>query len=469
VPTRQDQLQAYQFVQRRLTYAALTGQPDTADLPLRRTTLAIIGGVLIAAILLAGWATAGLLGAAAPDWRDEHALIIDRQTGARYLYRDGTLYPVLNYASARLVLGTAAVATRWVRGDVLNRAPHGPTIGIPGAPDGIPDAGNLVGLPWTVCGGPVDNTLKDWTVIGTPVPGGTVSTNGVLVQNARNNYLIWHNQRFAVPTDRPALVALHWDVVTPIQVPVTVLNQFPKGRDLAPSVADLGQPITLGGQALQIGQVLDVQQASGRHQYYLVLHDGVAPIGETTYLLLTAAKHVRPLDPDGNPQPPKVVPVDYVSAIPPSSTVLLTPDLPDQVPKLDNGSGRDYVCVRYTASNGDRPDLAAVLFDAPPPGSSGHLNRGGEGTVAVVTIPAGAGVLLRTIEDGQVSLVTDQGLRFPIADHAAQVALGLGSVQPLVVPSALAAVLPQGPQLDTDAARGPAVAAPTASATTRPG
>lgn len=473
MPSRQDQVQAYRFAQRRLTYAVLSSEPETADLPLRRTTIGIVGGALLALILLAGWAVAGLTGSATPDWRDGHALIIDRQTGARYVYRDGALHPVVNYASARLILDSPSIATRWVRSDVLNRQQHGATLGIVGAPDGVPDPSDLVGLPSSVCGGPVDGTLTDWAVLGSPVPGGHVSTDGILVTNAGTGYLIWHNERFALPPGRAALVALSWDSVPPIAVPASVLNQFPKEHDLAPSsIPDVGHQVTLGGKSLHIGEVLVVQQSSP-DTYYLVLPDGVAKIGQTTLRLLAAMGTLSALYGDQQ-LVPTPEPLAYFNDAPLSGTVLLPPDLPDALPKLDNGSGRAFLCARYTTGDSGQAKLSAVLFDAPPSGSQGQPPAGNDdGIVGRTTIRAGGGALLRTIEDQQLYLVTDQGIRFTVADRNAQVALGLGDVQPLMVPSALAGVLPRGPDLAVSAALAHVTAAPStpsSSATqTRPG
>ena len=60
---------------------------------------------------------------------------------------------------------------------------------------------------------------------------------------------------------------------------------------------------------------------------------------------------------------------------------------------------------------------------------------------------------------GTIYLVTDQGMKFPIADDDALAALGYGGVTPDVLPRTLLDVIPTGPSLDPAAAR--SVANPT--------
>ena len=62
---------------------------------------------LIAALAVAGFAVLAIVaaGGGATAWRKPGTLILDKQTGTRYVLAAGQLRPVLNYASARLLLG----------------------------------------------------------------------------------------------------------------------------------------------------------------------------------------------------------------------------------------------------------------------------------------------------------------------------------------------------------------------------
>src|SRR6266536_2748774 len=104
--TRREQVRAYRFVTRRIISALLAGEPETNDLPMRR-----LGGALLASLMVGGivFAIVGVYGLLNPGGGqlDGNALVIERETGARYVYLDDTLYPVLNYSSAWLSLGVA--------------------------------------------------------------------------------------------------------------------------------------------------------------------------------------------------------------------------------------------------------------------------------------------------------------------------------------------------------------------------
>src|SRR5204862_174540 len=79
----------------------------------------------------------GMLGVVSPGgstaWREPGAIIVEKETGSRFLLVDGVLRPVLNLASARLLAGAEA-PVRSVSGKSLAGVPHGAAVGIPGAP-----------------------------------------------------------------------------------------------------------------------------------------------------------------------------------------------------------------------------------------------------------------------------------------------------------------------------------------------
>ena len=103
--TRREQVRAYRFVTRRVVSALLSGEPETTDLPMRRLSIAIFGSAMLAIIVFAGIGAYALLKSGHGQPTDS-ALIIERETGARFVYLDDhLLYPVRNYASARLLLG----------------------------------------------------------------------------------------------------------------------------------------------------------------------------------------------------------------------------------------------------------------------------------------------------------------------------------------------------------------------------
>src|ERR1700744_2582617 len=60
-------------------------------------------------------------------------IIADRDSGALYVNVGDRLYPALNLASARLITGRPD-NPHPVRASQLSALPHGPMVGIPGAP-----------------------------------------------------------------------------------------------------------------------------------------------------------------------------------------------------------------------------------------------------------------------------------------------------------------------------------------------
>src|SRR5262245_119137 len=150
--SRKDQLHAQAFVTGRLVSALLHAEPDLPQTPLRRFVLGSLIGVIIGVIAVAG---AGIWGLISPSgkntWRAAGALIIEKESGARYIFAGGELRPVLNHASAKLLLGTELRVVS-VKRKSLRGVPHGLPVGIPSAPDALPEVNRLAKPPhWTAC------------------------------------------------------------------------------------------------------------------------------------------------------------------------------------------------------------------------------------------------------------------------------------------------------------------------------
>src|SRR5205823_7995753 len=102
--SRRDQVQAQTYVLGRLTSALVHGEPDAAETPMRRTTIGLFAGLMIAGIIIAVAAVIGLIfPAAGSTCKKPGVLIVEKETGTRYLYVSGRLHPVLNLASVRLL------------------------------------------------------------------------------------------------------------------------------------------------------------------------------------------------------------------------------------------------------------------------------------------------------------------------------------------------------------------------------
>ena len=107
--SRQDQLHSYQFAVQRVVAAMVAGDADPIRSPTRRLAGASLAGVLVGTLCLAAVAVYGVLApGGATGWHNQGAIVVEKETGARYVYLDGALHPVLNYASALLIAGAAA-------------------------------------------------------------------------------------------------------------------------------------------------------------------------------------------------------------------------------------------------------------------------------------------------------------------------------------------------------------------------
>src|SRR5260370_4359724 len=146
--SRRDQIQAHTFLVGRLVSALLQGEPDLAVPPTRRTPFGLVIGLLRAAVAVGGVAVLAILApAGATGWRKPGTLIVEKQTGTRLVLLAGRLRPVLNFASARLLLGSTLTVDS-VPSASLAGVPRGTAIGIVGAPDTLPDPGHPGGGLW---------------------------------------------------------------------------------------------------------------------------------------------------------------------------------------------------------------------------------------------------------------------------------------------------------------------------------
>ncbi|WP_406038478.1 type VII secretion protein EccB [Micromonospora sp. NBC_00898] len=456
--TRRDQVQAYRFVTRRIVSALLSGDPETNDLPMRRLGMAVVGSVLVAAIVLGGAGAYGqLTGNAAP--LEANTLVIERETGATYVFADGLLHPTLNYASARLILNEADPQVRTMSQASIKDRPRGHAVGIVGAPDDLPDRKSLVGLPWSVCDvpDPADpRRSRTRLVIDHPMPGGTPLTDqAVLVRTDEDRYLLTAGSQLRLIGGEQALVALKMAGAATASVGQQLLNAVPAGPPLRkPTIDGDGSPsgLRVGDGPAKIGQVF---RAAGQH--YVLTRQGLAAIGEVTALLLLGdGGQVTDITPD---QAGEVLTDQRLEA----------EGTPQRLPALHEvRAGQTVLCASYRAgAAGGPPTTTLEVFDRPPAeltGDAGVAVRQGDRdavrTAESVLLPGGKGVLVQAAagsgEGGAaaagstVYLVSAQGVRYPLGTRSgdALTALGYGGVTPLAVPASLLALIPTGPALE---------------------
>lgn len=452
--SRRDQVQAYFYVVGRMTSAVTHGRPDVVRPPSRRLTTGFVIGVLIAAVMCAGFGVYGLFKPGGnTSWRTAGAIVTEKTSGARFVYLDGALHPVLNLASARLATGSTAAPTS-VTAASLAGTPVGAPIGIPDAPDSVPAAASLDRSPWTVCASPpAEGTVGSPTLsllLGAPAGPSPAEDEGLLVATPDGQRsLVWQGRRYLLRG--PGVVAaLGYDDVVPAPVQPGWLAALPAGPDLAPpSAGTPGAPgPTIAGRPSRVGQVYEVSNpALSSDDLYLVRADGVVPLSRTLAALAMA----------GGGATVRVGPAD-MAAVPRSAGPDLLRDLPPLPPRLVVTHRDDVPCARVDVADPDAPVRIGTLPAAAVAAATVPAGTHTPGMQADrIGIPAASGALARVqsapgAAPGAAFLVTDIGVRFPVADDEALRALGMSGGSSVAVPESLLALLPTGPVLDREAA-----------------
>lgn len=506
--SRRDELNAYTFAKRRTLAAFLQPSPSGSEEGAPKPLRALWPGAVVGVVILAVFGGIGVFSPTAPrGWAtaEEHVIVASDST-TRYvvLRTDGRtqLHPVLNMASAKLLLDPAKASVITVDEKILDsgKPPHGATIGIPYAPDRLPSADEA-------------ETAKRWAVCERPGEGGRAILKAAFVlaekEFSRTSgpeklsggdlmYVVGPDEKsqyvvdalgtaypLADPADTELLRALDTQGRAPQRVSQDWLDTLHKGDPISIPEIDgtPGTPANASAGLEQYDKVGEVIKAydGQRMQYYVVLPGEVARISEFVATLLLNSGDLVDVGQAGEAQ--QVHP----SAVADSTTFAADKTWPTFKPKTVNDgskadSGRNTVCNvllsvdsrgnekgRTTLSTWAGTDFPAQL----PTGSSS----------AYVT--PGSGQLYRQFqgtetEAGSVFLVTDTGLRYALQSNSdsvtddegigssakqreeelnaakiAQTRLGYEKVTPSPVPVAWSTFLPTGPRLSEAAARQP--------------
>ncbi|MFE0644048.1 type VII secretion protein EccB [Streptomyces sp. NPDC058877] len=509
--SRRDELNAYTFAKKRTVAAFLQPSPSGTEEGAPKPVRAILPGLIVSALVVAGFGAWGMFKPSAPKGWDTPGtrVIVGKQSTTRYVVLEtGTgkdkktlLHPVLNLASARLLLNPDQFQVIQVEDKKLDegKPPRGPILGIPYAPDRLPgaeDAGTA--KRWAVCeqpGGGKGASVQKATFLfaqrdARRTEGANQLKDGQVLyvrgQHGKAQFLVDHTgTKYPVKADRPglltALVGLGKEPQAVTDDWLATLRtgdeiDFPHIDGEVGAAADIPGN-TLSGTENRIGMVLLAQTGSGP-QHYVVLAGKVQPVTPFTAWLLINAPQTGVLDMDG-----KATAVD-ASAFVPDPTVFHAgvrwPTRKSTQINASTGEGaRDTICNVLTAvdEKGNATLTTWAGTDYPADISTG-------GTSTYVT--PGTGLLYTQVQgrqktpDGSLFLVTDTGLRYAVqangdSDSArseigageqkqtddrpepsdAQKRLGYEKVQPVLVPMEWSEFLSKGPRLDTNSARQP--------------
>jgi type VII secretion protein EccB len=463
MPSRQDQLHSYQFMVQRVVAALVMRETDPAQSPFRRAAGATLASVLIAAIAVGA---AGVYGALTGDggktWRDSRAVIVEKESGARYVYFDDDrkLHLVLNYASALLIIKSEQPRTVLVSRKSIEGVPRGVPLGIAGAPDSLPDARRLSGGPWTICSLPPAEggqaASRSALLVGVDATGGTaLGDNGVLGRHPDGSlHLIWQHRRYPIRDRDTVLTALGWITQRPVPLAPALLNALPVGADLAriPIPEQGKQSAKVPGA--KIGDVFVVDSQGGGRQYLVAKRDGLAGITELQANLLVSAPGQHPPTQMSQgtlasiPNLPDLVPAD--AGAPPATA-----------PKLAPAAG-GAMCGQVRDDGGVREvRIGATVPQVADGSATGARSAQGAPLADHIVVQPGRGAVVEAAaapgaKGGAVSVVTDLGRRYAVSSEDVLPMLGYGAVQPVRMPASLVALVPAGTALDPAAARAPA-------------
>ncbi|MGC9542559.1 type VII secretion protein EccB [Streptomyces sp. UG1] len=522
---RRDELAAYTFARKRTVAAFLAPSPGGSEEGAPRPVRTVMPSLAVGVVLVIGFIAWGVIKPTAPkgwDTPGEH-IIVDSDSTTRYVVLDPNpkdskvekvLHPVLNYASAKLLLDKGKGSVLEVPGKEIDKSGirHGATVGIPYAPDRLPSKDDAEKpKTWAVCERPAPGSqgaldravfVFDADDAKSLANAGKVDSREALyVEDTRTEkrYLVdGRGNRFELggesDLDEVAMEQLRSAVIgssttaEPQPVSQEWLNTLNKGTDITfPEVPGDGDPTNVQGLpgVTTVGQVLRAQDAQ-REQYYVVLKDKVAAVTPFVANLLFARDGDTPV----KVNTPQIVEANKGGATRFYANTGWPEDVPRQANAAATASGEAGMtsCSVYKGGFGadKKPELAAwagtnypkkVITDS----LSAYVSSGSGLLFQEVTGSAGGG--------GAVYLLTDTGLRYSLPasnDSEAKDSAGDASsssssssssgsseggasetdkartrlgyedlAKPAIVPQTWATFIPKGPTLDTTSASQP--------------
>ncbi|MGH3762642.1 type VII secretion protein EccB [Actinophytocola sp.] len=464
--SKRDQLHAYQFLVQRTVSALVTRETDPEQPPFRRPSNAAFGGLALAVIALAAVGVYGIIVPGGNDsWRDGKSVVVEKETGTRYVYLAERLHPVANYTSALLAVNANA-ETVTVSRDSLIGVPRGPRIGIPDAPDALPGKDQLMSGGWTMCSQPLPDPTgavvpRSVLMVGQqPASGRRLGERAVLLTVGDETFLVHNGYRHRIAARDRTTVSVALRPTPALPVSPAVVESLPAGPPLRPiPVPGAGEPSSAiaGRSDLRVGQ-LYVGTTSGGVQHYLVEPKQLRPITELQYDLQRAFAPTAAAYPDAKPVG---LPLDLSDAGSANLATVAPPraaDPPSERPEFFGGSDDATVCLTFSP-DGFVPavTMEPVMPKIDPLTATSRRTEGGTALADRVSVPAGHAVVVESMpsEDaprGTLMVVTDLGISYPLAEDKVLDVLGYGGIEPVRMPAGLVARIPLGSGLSHDAA-----------------
>ncbi|MFR9727737.1 type VII secretion protein EccB [Saccharopolyspora sp. MS10] len=437
--TQRDHVHAYQFLMGRMSSALVLGDPASPEVPARRASTGVVFGLVLAVLIAIGFGVYGLLVPGGNTaWQARGAIVVEEESGTRFVNVGGVLHPTPNYASAKLLQGPkGGPDVEMLSRASLAAAPRGVPMGIPDAPQNLPAADELLGSSWLACL-PEPGAGRDLSLNFDPsAPTAPLRADRYSLVAAEDGaqYLLLGGAKLRV-ADPAATVALGMAAVRPPVAPRAWLDAVPDGPVLAPAALDgAGSPgPAVDGAAHPVGQLFEQRAANGDVQRFVLRNDGLAPLNGTEFMLLDAVGSTDPVR----------VGAAAVAAAPRSADRSLTQRLPELSDARWRDPGGDALCLRQ------RPDgpvvRSEVVFTGSRVGSipGVHLPPAGGLVVGAVPLPPG--------QRKPDRYLISEGTKYLLPDDDSMKALGLGGAPVRPFDAALLDEVPSGPPLSTASA-----------------
>lgn len=459
--SRRDQLHSYQFMVQRVVSALVFRKTDPDQSPFRRAGGAVFASVMVAVLALAVTGVIGFItDGTNSDITDGKAIIQEKETGSRYVYVDGALHPVLNFTSAALITGNTTMISR--SRSSLAALRRGAPVGIPGAPDSMPDKGKLLSGEWALCSRPGTGAPPTSVMyVGSqPAQGVELGPDQAVVAVLRADgqqpkaYLVANGHRFDIEAALlPAVnVAGGLDDGRVLDTEAAFVNALPKGQPIAvPQIEGLAPARSAADSALPGAKIGKLYADPAGHRY-VALKDGWAEVTPLQgQLIQSVTKDVT------------TTPVPSPASLGPASAAkplaVGTPDSPvlSAIPRMAEVQQGGSACA--TVAN--QSDAPRVLVDATVPESAGMKTAdvsvaGADLADEVIVEPGHAAVVESMVGKegkGTVGLVNDLGVFYAFSDRALLGTFGYAESDVVKLPSLLIGRLPIGPTLDPAAAK----------------
>jgi type VII secretion protein EccB len=464
------QISGWRFLIRRISNGVALRDTRMLTDPLRRQGRALSVGLMLGVVMLAGAFILSILKPAGAS--GNQVILAERSSNALYVKVNDELHPVLNLASARLIVGKPDAPTV-VKSAEIDKFPLGNTLGILNAPTRM-QQNPARDARWMLCDNVAAGPETGTTITsGDPVPGPghatPLSGNTAILATDRTDgstWLIWDGKRSAIDLNNAAATAavgINVDTPSPRPINPALLNLIPQSPPLVvPFIANAGDPPRFawpvaGAPAPLIGSVVVDHDENNQLRYYVVGAEGMQPISPVIAAILRAN------DAYGLVEPPALTPDQINKA--PKVNVVPVDDYPTNALQILDPTTNPVSCGQWVKLDGAPTSqltlLAGQSLPVPADAKPVDLN-GAAGTAQRVILPKGTGYFVQVTGQQPASTtkeamfwVSDLGVRYGMEasgpGEAASPAQALGMTSPpLPIPWSLLSLFAAGPTLSKD-------------------